>query len=264
MTEFVKKPYVRSSLWFAWFVCPIAVVAWHFGPGQNQYARDIAGDHLDLGSEAAARQKFATSADSYSAAISTIPDDDHDARDRLQLEHARVRIQAGEMVEGQEQLQKLLEDLESRGNLSSELATSARNELATATYYAAWLMRLEGATVEEWKPEAERARQQFRLLAEQHGGNGPESGLQFQKNLEATIRLEQMDLDVLMAKPLPKNCPCNCKNLSQRKRKQCQSRCKSGDKKKDGKGKKKQRQDARQQIKQQRGAGLNQTGGTGS
>ena len=177
------------------------------------------------------------------------------------------RINAGEMIEGQEQLGKLLAKFEAgdeaspAGAASAEqkatLVEQATDELARSSYYAAWIMRLEGAAPDEWKPEAERARQQYRLLAERAAdGNAADAGL-FQRNLEATIRLEQMDLSTLLARPLPKKC-CNCKNLSQRKRKQCQAQCKAG-------GKKEDKQDIRKVIKkQQTGAGINRREGTGS
>ena len=145
-------------------------------------------------------------------------------------------------------------------------ATAVRHEIAMTGYHTAWLMRLEGAAAEEWKPEAERARQHFRLLAEQAKTAGDEPTA-FHKNLEATIRLEQMDLSELRARPLPRRCPNpnRCRNLSQRKRKQCQSRCNSPGKKK-GKGKKKKKgpSDIRKKIKKQNGAGLNRRQGSGS
>ncbi|MEN6451692.1 MAG: hypothetical protein ABFC96_14465, partial [Thermoguttaceae bacterium] len=134
-----------------------------------------------------------------------------------------------------------------------KLVNQAAGELAESSYYAAWIMRLEGATPDEWKPEAERARQQYRLLAERADVDKDATSELFQRNLEATIRLEQMDFNTLLAKPLPKKC-CNCKNLSQRKRKQCQSQCKKPGGKKE--------KDARKEINN--GAGLNQREGTGS
>ncbi len=137
------------------------------------------------------------------------------------------------------------------------LIDQATDELARSSYYAAWIMRLEGAAADEWKPEAERARQQFRLLAERAEDGKSQDAALFKRNLEATIRLEQMDLNTLLAKPLPKKC-CNCKSLSQRKRKQCQAQCKAA-------GKKEDKQDIRKVIKQQQtGAGINKREGTGS
>jgi predicted nucleic acid binding AN1-type Zn finger protein len=125
-------------------------------------------------------------------------------------------------------------------------------------------MRLEGATAEEWKPEAEAARQHFRLLAETTK-EAPKEGESnaFERSVEATIRLEQMDLSELRAKSLPKNCP-NCKNgLCQKKRKQSLSRCNSAGNKQQ-QGKQEEKKDARQAVKQSNGAGLHSGARVGS
>ena len=53
------------------------------------------------------------------------------------------------------------------------------------------------------------------------------------------IKLEQMDLSILQALPLPKNCPNCCNSLCQKKRDQRLSKCKNG----------KKPSDARKQIK---------------
>jgi hypothetical protein len=204
----------------------VGLAAWHFGPGQPQLARDKAGDLLRQADSAAAKQEWAEAAALYSQAAAELPESDQAQRNRLQVLQARSRIRSGEILEGQEQLEKLLALLGNEPAGSPALATDAFHELATASYYAAWIMRLEGATAEEWKPEAETARQLFRFLAERAEQSGDGDAETFQKNLENTIRLEQMDLSTLRAKPPPKKCCGNCcKNLSQRKRKQCQSKC---------------------------------------
>ena len=160
------------------------------------------------------------------------------------------------MLEGQEELAALLMELARDDANATALAAAVRQESAWANYYAAWQLRLEGATPDEWKPEAEEARQQFRWLAESALPGSAEREA-FEKDLEATIRLEQMDLGTLMARPKPKNCP-NCSGLCQRKRKKCQSQCR-------GKGPSRgQQQDARKEIKEQHGAGLNGLGDGGS
>ncbi len=247
---------MKRTLILVWLLAPVAIIAWHYGPGQDLLERDRAGSLTRSAEAAAAQSRWEPAAARFAEAGRALPEDDRAARRRLRLAEACSRIQAGEMIEGQEQLEALLGELEKQPDDDPPLLTSVRHELATASYYAAWLMRLEGATAEEWKPEAERARQQFRLLAElpRHAEDGRAE--RFKKNLEATIRLEQMDLSTLKAKPLPKDCPC-CKNLSQRKRKQCQSRCR---RRKKGE----EEEDARQLIKQTRAAGLNEREGTGS
>jgi hypothetical protein len=216
---------VRALL-VIWVLVPVGLAAWHFGPGQRQLARDKAGDLLRQAEAAEASQEWSEASGLYSDAAARLPEGDQAERNRLQLLQARARIRSGEILEGQEQLQKLLALLSNEPAGSPALVTDAFHELATAGYYAAWIMRREGATAEEWKPEAETARQLFRFLAERAEKTGDGDAEIFQKNLENTIRLEQMDLNTLLAKPPPKKCNCNCcKNLSQRKRKQCQSKC---------------------------------------
>jgi len=244
---------MNRTLLAAWLLCPIAAIAWHFGPGEKHLARDRAGDYLRAARAADSAEQWSQAASLYESAREALPPGDP-ARDGLELTQARARISAGQMIEGQEQLQKLLAKLETDPQADPALVGQAAGELAESSYYAAWIMRLEGAAPEEWKPEAERARQQFRLLAERAEDAQDTDAGPFQRNLEATIRLEQMDLSTLLAKPLPKKC-CNCKSLSQRKRKQCQAQCRSG-------GKKEAKKDARKTI--QNDAGLNTREGKGS
>lgn len=259
---------MKMSLFIFWLLVPVGVIAWHYGPGQAQLQRDRAGGPLREARAAAADEDWSRAADLYGAAAKALPEENIADRRRLELAQAHYRMRAGELIQAQEQLEKLLSHLGAAEDRDPDLTESVRHELATTSYFTAWLMRLEGATAEEWKPEAERARQQYRLLAEKVDDEQPERAAAaddradaFKKNLESTIRLEQMDLSVLMSMPLPKDCPKNCKNLSQRKRKQCQSRCKG-----EGKGKKKKegKKDARQEIKKQKGAGLNARGEGGS
>jgi hypothetical protein len=244
MKQAVRTGRVRVVV-LAWLLAPIALLAMHFGPGLKMLARDRSGDFLRAADAAAAGEDWARAASEYGKAAEALPADDFEARNRIELSQASARIAAGEMIEGQEQLEKLLTRMEQEPETDLHLRTSVASELASANYYAAWIMRLEGATAEEWKAEAEQSRQQFRFLAEQAAAAGDPDAEAFQRNLEAVIRLEQMDLSVLKAQPLPKKC-CQCKNLSQRKRKQAQARSKGG----------KKTEDIRKQI--QKGAGLNE------
>jgi hypothetical protein len=188
-----------------------------------------------------------------------LPESDTHDRRRIALAEALAQVRGGARAEGQEQLESLVTDLENDPAADTQLLASVRSELATTSYYAAWMMRLEGATPDEWKPEAERARQQFRLLAEREavsvGASATEAQIVSAKNLEAVIRLEQMSLEELMARPLPKNCCSNCKNLCQKKRQQCASRCRVDSK--EGKRKQAQEQEdgTRKEIKKTNRAG---------
>jgi hypothetical protein len=87
---------------------------------------------------------------------------------------------------------------------SEELQREARELAGRIHYYAAWVMRLEGAQRDLWMEEAELARQNFRMLAEENLSAGRTNySLTQQTNLEAAVRLERMSLMELMARPLP-------------------------------------------------------------
>jgi hypothetical protein len=238
-----------------WLFVPVAALAWHYGPGRSVLERDLAGDSLRLASHAGAADNWAAAADAYRAAGERLPDEDLHDRRRIALAEAVAQVRSGALIDGQEQMESLVSDLERDPAADARLLASARSELATTSYYAAWMMRLEGATPEEWKPEAERARQQFRLLAEQQGA-APDAQQTAAKNLEAVIRLEQMSLEDLLARPLPKNCCSNCKNLCQKKRQQCASRCRGGNKEGKQKQAAQQEDNTRKEIKHSNSAGV--------
>lgn len=246
----------------AWIILGAAAAIWHFGPGQSWWLLNVANRQAKAAEEAAARGDWQDATDRYMLALASVPADEEYSRNRLAIAHAVARTQVGQLVEAQEELEAVVAKLANwPAHEAADLLTSARNELGTASYHAAWLMRLEGATPDEWKVETERARQQFRLLAEEAAAAGDDHAAALAENLEATIKLEQMDLSTLMARPLPKKCPSCCRGLSQRKRRQCQSQCQQAS---EGKGKEKAPQDVRQQVKHDREAGLAERGPGGS
>lgn len=235
----------KRIVWVVWALVPVALLAWHFGPGQVAQARDRAGDHLSQARAAQTAENWAVARDQYGLALDRLPADDVDARQRMTLAHAKATIYAGELWNGMNKMESLLEEMDDDG---SDIATSTRYELASAGYFGAWLMRLEGAKAEEWKPEAQKARQHFRLLAERAERTGDDDAEALKNNVEAVVRLELMDLSELEALPLPKNCP-NCKKCRESKKK-CSGNCK-----KPGDGRKKIIKD---------GAGKSKASGSGS
>jgi hypothetical protein len=49
---------------------------------------------------------------------------------------------------------------------NARLTRGVRETLGKAHYYATWVLKMNGAAEDEWRPFAERARQLFRYLAE--------------------------------------------------------------------------------------------------
>lgn len=257
----MKKSILIKIFIVTWLLVPAAAFAFHFGQGEYYQARDRAGSVITEAEALKNQEDWLAAADKYAEAIKELPIENVNEKKRLELEQAKARMRGGEILEGMDQIDAIIAEIETpEDQQETELLAAARHEFGMASYYSAWIMRVEGATEQEWKPEVERARQQFRLLAEE-AETSPVSAIDadtHKENLEAAIRLEQMDLSELRAKPLPKNCNCNCngKSLSQQKRKQAQSR--------QGKGKGQGEGDARQEVQESQGAGLSERDGSGS
>ena len=240
-----------------WLLIPIVLLAVHYGPGQRGIARDRAAEQLALAQAAEKAEAWTDAMQHYADALAALPSTDARQRYQIRLAAAKARMYSGELPEAKADMEGLLADAQKSG-ADAELVREIRSNLASAEYYAGWLMRLEGATTEEWMAETESSRQHFRLLAEQTQSQPTASlAADYQKNLEAVIRLELMDLSELKGLPLPKQCK-NCSNCSSKCRKQRESACKNPGNSKS--------EDAREKIakEKQQGAGKSSREGTGS
>jgi hypothetical protein len=153
-------------------------------------------------------------ADALSEAQSFVDELGGPVREEIRLAKARALVRTGDVAAGANELEDLLYDAGEREELDTPLALEAREELATAYYYGARLMRLAGKPTEEWREVAGRARQNFRYLAEgaKARGAGSDEVANHEKNGELVLNLEQSSLDELYAKPRPKDSPtgkCN-------------------------------------------------------
>lgn len=236
---------MRKFFAIAWLIFPVGVLAYHFGPGQSGVAHDAVASHLSIARAAEAKEDWPAAIKAYADAAAAVPENEPNTRLKVRLAHAKARMYAGDLPEAMEDLEGALTDALSQ-NAPRDLVKEIRGTVASMHYYAAWLMRLEGAGAEEWTLETEQARQHFRLLAEDAQGHG-ESTDGHQQNLEATIRLARMDLSELKGLPLPKECK-NCTDCSGKCRSQRESRTKVP--KKSG--------DARQQVQEEKAKGAGQ------
>lgn len=150
----------------------------------------------------------------------------------VRVGRARALVRSGEIWPGIAELEGVLAELESALGSDTDQASRAagaarrelarlerttREELATANYYGARLLRLSGMPPQEWMVESGKARQQFRYLAEHAdrsiGGAGSADdtaafAASAQRNLELVLNLEQSALVDLQGRPLPKESPC--------------------------------------------------------
>jgi hypothetical protein len=216
------------------------------GPAEPYRAKDRVAARLRVIERLKSEGKWEQVVTGYVWALEKMPPGDTGLRNRMTLEMGRARWQSGDLPGAMTDLETALDSANESGD--APLAREARSELAASHYYAAWLMRLEGAELEEWKAEAETARQYYRFMGEDNTLEGTDEIERHRRNLECVVRLERMDISELRGMPLPKNCRSSCNNLSQRRRQQRQSR-----KRRQGKGKNGP-QDIRKELRQEREA----------
>ncbi len=186
-------------------------------------ARRAAGDapspeneHRAAEAAAAEAQTFRTAseawrrlADAYAAMQEAAQDSPPETIRKIRWSRSRALVRAGDIWSGIGELESILDELERSGRRDAPLALATREEIATAYYYAARLMRLSGEPPEEWHVESGRARQHFRYLAETSRARGgdPRVAENFQRNVELVLDLEQSELADIKGKPLPKDSP---------------------------------------------------------
>jgi hypothetical protein len=209
---------MRNLMLFGWLLLPVAAGAYHYGPGQAAVRADRAADAAHeaaelaaearriqgLDGDAAARGTFGAAVEAYERALQELPPG-NDAQSRaLRLELAKARMFVSQLPEAHRDLISLVDELEEEPNADAQLLSQARSALANAQYYRTWLMRLEGAPRDEWEPEIEASRQNFRLVAETAAARGDtEVARLSEQDLEASVRLARMELSDLQGLPLP-------------------------------------------------------------
>jgi hypothetical protein len=221
----------RKMMVATWLVTPVVLLGLHYGPGQRTLAADRVKASVALAQDAEATQDWAKAAAAWREAIAAVPEQDKDQRVRLTLKYQMARVMHGELPQALEETAALLDQARA-WKVGEPVERELRADLGAMHYWAAWLMRLEGAASGEWEPVADQARQHFRFLAETE----PTGADAQKKNLESTVRLIRMDLSELQGLPLPKECK-GCKDCSGKCKSQREGRCKSenlSDQKKDG------------------------------
>jgi hypothetical protein len=213
----------KTILLTLWLLAPVLLLAFHYGPGQGYVARGRAAEKIAEALQFEQAGDWLGAREAYSEALAALTAGDVAVRFKLRLAQANARMYSGELPEAITDLESLLTEMQKQKADPKQLR-DVRGTLGTAEYYAAWLMRLEGATAEEWTVPVENARQHFRLLAEEAEKSDAKLAVDYQKNLESTIRLARMDLSELQGLPLSKFCQ-GCKNVSQKCRSQREGKC---------------------------------------
>lgn len=192
-----------------WLLLPLPVLVLHFGRGQQWLAKDQAAELVEQAVEAEKREDWKRADELYREASALVAKDDPQMRLRFELAQIRNRYRMGDAVAAIDMSEQILRD-PGMATMPSEFKDEARDLAGRIHYFAAWVMRLEGARRELWMEEAELARQNFRLLAESSGPADPAAAKTpgRQENLESAVQLQRLSLTELMARPLPKEGQC--------------------------------------------------------
>ncbi|MBX3415984.1 MAG: hypothetical protein KF851_00150 [Pirellulaceae bacterium] len=210
-----------------WLFIGLAGIIFHLGPGRELEKQDFVRAALSQARTDVQHERWLDAIDRFDQALDSLPKDQPNSERHIRLEKAKAQMMAAQLPEARLALESLLDEIvadslqststqgdRSQKNNSAELKTLARETrlaLASSQYYLTWLMRLEGLGREEWEPEVEAARQNYRLLMEQAELAGDASIIEKRReDLEATIRLARMDLSELQALPLPCQCSGCC------------------------------------------------------
>ncbi len=231
----------RTMLWAAWGLVPLAALVVHAGPGQALWSRDTAASVLRDAKVAEANEEWKEAAAKYAHARQLLPADELRLVAELSLAEARATAWSGDLLAAGVQLETLLgQQIDEKSEpVAPDFVKRVRAELASTAYATAWALRVEGAPRQEWGPESELARQQYRLLAENAVESRDEMAQVMKENLEAVIRFQDIDESQLQKMEQPGQCQNSKPGLRQGKRSQSMS-----------KGKQPKPQDARDKINQ--------------
>jgi nitric oxide reductase activation protein len=187
-----------------WLMVPVAIAAWHYGPGQERMRLDDVATLLAAAERHVADQDWAAAVEKYDEALRMLPAGRTREARHIRLERAKAQMLAKKLPAAHADLQSLVDELSADATGDQQMLSQARSALANSRYYMTWLMRLEGQPREDWEPEIEAARQTYRLLAEQAEAAGnPTAAKKNREDLEAAVRLARMDLSELQGLPLP-------------------------------------------------------------
>ncbi|QJW94829.1 DNA repair protein RecN [Frigoriglobus tundricola] len=205
---------MRILLLTGWLLLGVgAAVAHWFGPGVDGRKLDVVARHVKAADEAVAAEDYLTVIEEYDAALKNLPEGRTAEARKIRLEKAKAQMLAQQLPDAHNELRALVDEMAGDPSADPKVLAEARSAQANSQYYTTWLMRLEGLSRDEWEPEVESARQNYRLLAEDAEKRGDTvAAAKHREDLEAAVRLARMELSELQGLNLPKQCKgcCSC------------------------------------------------------
>ena len=81
----------KNLLIFLWALAPVALLAFHFGPGQAGIAREEARASIQAALDFEADEQWQQAIDAYNNALAALPETETTKRQQLQLARANAR-----------------------------------------------------------------------------------------------------------------------------------------------------------------------------
>lgn len=160
---------MRKFLTLLWLLFPVAVFYHHFNQGQVQIAREQARLRVEQirELERAEEPDWERILEEYDKLTAGLPTGERPlVRHQIRLAKARARLQMLDIIGAITDLTELLQETAQVHGDDAKVTRATREMLGKAHYYATYLLKINGAAEEEWRPYAERTRQIFRYLAE--------------------------------------------------------------------------------------------------
>lgn len=182
---------LQKWLILVWLLIPVALVSYHFGPGQRELAWRDAAAYRAEAVKHEQNQHWEQAIAAYGQAVSAVPVTSDNAsaatlaRDQLRLAQLRAAFQLGKLDDTLTDTRQFVEHVEVTHGAESQLAYDARDFLGRVHYQAMIALRLESAAKQVWMKHWELSRQNFRFLAEHSLANRNELDRQ---NLEVVIK----------------------------------------------------------------------------
>src|SRR5258708_20734456 len=122
---------MRMLVLVAWLMVPVGLLAYHYGPGQEQMRLDRVADILGTAERQAAAEDWAAAALSYDEALRLLPAERVDDNRRIRLERAKAQMLARQLPEAHADLKVLVDELK-EGKGDPRLLAEARSPLANS------------------------------------------------------------------------------------------------------------------------------------
>lgn len=195
---------MRILLIVGWLFVGLAAVIFHFGPGQERLELDRTSIMIGDARQSVSNGDWQKAVEQFDRVLASLPDNRREEILQLRLEKCKAQMFAAQLPDARASLADLLDETANDETLDRQFRDDVRSTLANSQYYMTWLMRLEGLPEDEWMPEIESARQNYRLLAENADQIGDAMlAARATDDLESAVRLARMDLGELQGLPLP-------------------------------------------------------------